>query len=126
SLHVGKGNAGSYQSACPAAKDRRYTCRRRWFCPPNQPGQWVYRLLRIRSFGCRSSLLLGLNCGMDRLVHLVVAGTATEISAEGMPDLVFAGIRILVEQRFHGHDEPRRTVPALRSAPVSISLLNCS
>ena len=53
----------------------------------------------------------------DAVNDLPVAGTAAEVAPDRVPDLLFRGIRIPVDQRFPGHHHARRAETALdRSA----------
>src|SRR5438874_6945268 len=52
------------------------------------------------------AFLLGANRCLNRLIHLRVAGTATQIAAERMTNIFIAGLGIAIEQRLDGHDEP--------------------
>src|SRR5581483_6476779 len=49
----------------------------------------VGRLSFAMLFHCRHSSSLGLNSRLDRLVHLVVAGTAAQIAAQRLLDFRF-------------------------------------
>src|SRR5579864_8131041 len=79
----------------------------------------IARLNTESSSGCP----LGGHGSPDRLIHLGVAGTAAEISAEGVADFFFRRFGIAVEQRFDGNHEAGRTVAALRAAPVTVGFL---
>src|SRR5215471_4244389 len=74
--------------------------------------------------GARHRLLLRLNCGFNCLVHLVIAGAAAEVPAEGAANFIFGRVRIPGEQVFHGHHEAGSAVSTLRSSPIAIGLLN--
>src|SRR3954469_9387556 len=59
-----------------------------------------------------------------RGVHLVVAGATAQIAAQSTAHFCFRRIWVLRQERLDGHDEPRRAVAALCTAPVPISFLN--
>src|SRR5579859_338858 len=59
----------------------------------------------------------------DRLDDLVVAGAAAEIAHHPVFDLVLAGVRVAVQQRFRRHDLARRADAALEAAVIDEGLL---
>src|ERR1041385_8500988 len=61
----------------------------------------------------------------DRGVHLVVARATAQIAAQSRAQFCFRRIWVLRQERLDGHDETRRAISALCTAPVSISFLNC-
>src|SRR5579872_734996 len=73
-----------------------------------------------------SSRLLRLNRSLDCQIHLVVAGTAAEITTQRPADFVVGRFRISLQQGSYRDHEARRTVSALRSAPLAVCFLNCS
>src|SRR5690242_20770873 len=81
---------------------------------------WSFAILFCR---CHA-LLLGLDCRLYGLVHLVVAGAAAEIAAQRLLDFRLGRMRVGGQQIFHRHDEAGGAVAALGAAPVTISLLN--
>ena len=79
---------------------------------------------RATSLSDSQSFTFRLNRRPDGLIHLVVASTPAQIAAQRRTDVSLRRIGILRQQRLHRHDETRRAVPALRSAPIAICLLN--
>src|SRR5438552_9627146 len=73
--------------------------------------------------GCHS-LLFGLNCGFDGLIHLAIASAAAKITAESATNLCFCGMRITRQYVLHGHDETRRTETTLSASPVAVCFLD--
>src|SRR5713226_1627659 len=74
----------------------------------------------------RHPLLFGFNCRLDGLIHLGVAGAATQITTESVAYLDFGWLRIFSQQMLHRHDEAGRAEAALRATPVTVSFLDGS
>src|ERR1700680_725478 len=72
----------------------------------------------------RHPLLLRRNRRFNRAIHLAVSRTAAQIAAQSGANLGFRRIRILGQERLHRHHESRSAKAALRSAPVTVGLLN--
>src|SRR5262245_12559680 len=124
SLRVDAASAGSYRSASREETDRQCIYPGRWSCRQNRSWPPVCRLSRSRSCGYRSSLSLSVDGRTDRLIHLGVPGAAAEVPAQRVLDLLFAGIRVAIEQRLYRHNESRCAVSALRPTPVTVSFLD--
>src|SRR4029078_20650 len=60
---------------------------------------------------------------LDRLDDVHVAGAATEVAADALPDLGFVGLRVLAEQPCRLHDHPRRAEAALQAVLIPERLL---
>src|SRR5262245_34741170 len=54
--------------------------------------------------------------GGDGIDDFIVAGAATQVTGDGLPDLLLARRRIVVEQRFGRYDDAGRTEATLRAA----------
>src|SRR4029077_11076780 len=90
-----------------------------------QPGLSSRAKSRDLLLSCfRHSLLLGLNRGLDRVIHLAITGAAAQIPAERAADIFLGRPRILRQQMRYRHDETGSAESALRAAPVAISLLD--
>src|SRR5262249_61978218 len=59
-----------------------------------------------------SAFLVGVLNGVD---DVLVAGAATEITGEALPDLTLRRRRRVLEQRHRRHDHPRRAEAALQA-----------
>ena len=81
---------------------------------------------RTGSFRRRHSLLLGLDRGFDRFVHLAVAGAAAKVATQGIADFCIGRIRICREQVCDGHHEAGSAEAALRASPIAVGFLDCS
>src|SRR2546426_3802022 len=87
-------------------------------CPPCPPWWRFHSATQSNSRGpCRS-------CGIQhRADDLVVAGAATEIAGEPVPRFFLGRIRLRVQQRLGGDDEPRRADAALQRGMLEKLLL---
>src|SRR5215471_15853973 len=75
--------------------------------------------------GCMACLLAQpLGCELDCLDDVHVAGAATQISGNRLPDLRFARILVLGQQRAAGHHHPRGAVAALQPVLLPEPLLD--
>src|SRR5215813_11901979 len=78
-------------------------------------------LLALAKFEIRIDVVV--NRSHDGLKDLVVAGATAEVAGHPFFDFILGGFGVLVEQRFGGHDLPRRADPALEPAVFNKSLL---
>ena len=62
--------------------------------------------------------------GLNRLDDLVISGAAAHDAFDPFPDLLLAGLRILLQQGINGHDHARRAVAALDGSCFYIGFLN--
>src|SRR3990172_1789721 len=60
---------------------------------------------------------------MHGLQNLLIARAAADVPAQGLPDLLLAWVGIPLKQLENGHQEPRRTVAALKAVPLYEGLL---
>jgi hypothetical protein len=54
----------------------------------------------------------------------VVARATAQVAGQGTPDLGFAGVCVLAEQRHDGHDDSGRAEPALEAVLLMKCLLD--
>jgi hypothetical protein len=99
--------AWSFPEVYDAMRERRATASGRWAVDEYESARAVMRDMCAR-----------IAAGLDGVDDVLIAGAAAEVSLDAVPNLVFAWIRVVVEQLLDRHDHARSAEPALQPVLV--------